>query len=67
MNITDFVDTPDLEKLIVVESKVGRMLQEETWTNHGVHGNVWYFSLSDDGEVVDVEEDGEAYTEKFSI
>ena len=68
MNIAEFALQPDLEKLVIEEIKPARKLQEETWIQCGApNTNAWYLAMPNDGEVVRVEEDGEAYAETFAL
>jgi len=68
MNIAEFVQQPDLEKLVIIEVDASRELQGQVWIQcGGADTNVWYIALPNDGEVHKVGLDGSALTEKFSV
>lgn len=66
MEFADLIALPDSEKVCLTEINIGDQVDDETWTqvNPGV-SNTWYLSYSD-GTVNKVEENGVAYTERFS-
>ena len=58
MNIAEFVQQPDLEKLVITEIDASRELQGQTWITAPGLGNTWYLAMPNDGEVHKVELDG---------
>lgn len=66
MTLADFARLEDIKKTVTVELHPGRQLNEETWTQHGVHTDTYYLTFTD-GEVDRVEINGIEIDEEFSI
>ena len=64
MEFSEFVRLPDLERVFLIEIRVGKEVETEGWTQVG-SSNAYYCSF-DDGEVVAVVENGTSYTKKSS-
>jgi hypothetical protein len=65
MSFEDVVSKADWTKVFMFEVQPAKRIDTESWTQHGVYANCWRIDY--DEIVVEVEEDGSAYTECLSL
>ena len=64
MTFASLVSKPDLDLSVIIEIKVGKEIEGNTWTATGA-GSWW--STHSEGEIVELKEDGVALTEQANV
>ena len=65
MSFEDIVSKADWTKVFLIEMQPAKRIDTGSWTQHGTHTNCWRIDY--DEIVVEVEENGSAYTECLTL